>query len=102
MQIIEGKPDTEVIAAKVLLEYSPSGVAVNHALRHLYLSNSAKSCIDVRDLSTGALVAMFPLAPGTNPGSIGVDSVRGRLYIILAAGSSKNLLYVIKDDATHL
>ncbi len=49
LEIIDGRPDPEVIAAKVPLDYSPGGLAVNHALRHLYLSNSAKSCIEVRD-----------------------------------------------------
>ncbi|MGP8270657.1 MAG: YncE family protein [Terracidiphilus sp.] len=99
-EIIDGKPDPEVIAVKVSLDYSPSGVAVNHALHHLYLSNSAKSCIEVRESSSGALVTTFPLAPGANPGSIGVDPTRGRLYV-LAAGSEKNLLYVINDNLTH-
>jgi DNA-binding beta-propeller fold protein YncE len=100
LQIIDGNPDPEVIAVKVALGYSPSGVAVNHALRHLYLSNSAKSCIEVRDLSTGALVTAFPLAAGANPASIGVDSTRSRLYV-LAAENGKNLLYAVKDNLTH-
>ncbi|MGA2635343.1 MAG: hypothetical protein ABSF16_14000 [Terracidiphilus sp.] len=100
LEIIDGKPDPEVIAANVPMDYSPSGAAVNHALHHLYLSNSAKSCIEARDLSTGALVTTFPLAAGANPGGIGVDPTRGRLYV-LAAGREKNLLYVIQEDATH-
>lgn len=100
LQIVDGKPDPEVIAAKVSLDFSPSGVGVNHALRHLYLSNSAKSCIEVRDLTTGALVATFPLAAGVNPASIAVDSTRSRLYV-LASEDGKNSLYVIKDDSTH-
>ena len=100
LEIIDGKPDPEVIAANVPMDYSPRGAAVNHALHHLYLSNSAKSCIEARDLSTGALVTTFPLAAGANPGGIGVDPTRGRLYV-LAAGREKNLLYVIQEDATH-
>jgi DNA-binding beta-propeller fold protein YncE len=99
-EIIDGKPDSEVIATKVPLDFSPSGVGVNHALHHLYLSNSAKSCIEVRDLTTGALVTTFSLAAGVNPAGIAVDSTRSRLYV-LAAENGTNLLYVIKDDATH-
>ena len=100
LQIIDGTQDPELITARVALDYSPSGVAVNHTLHHLYLSNSAKSCIELRDLSTGALVTTFQLAAGANPANIGVDLTRNRLYV-LAAESGKNLLYVIKDDATH-
>ncbi len=100
LEIIDGKPDPEVIAASIALGYSPSGVAVNHALHHLYLSNAARSCIDVHDLSTGSLVTSFPLAAGVIPASIGVDSTRGRLYV-LAAENGKNLLYVIKDNSAH-
>jgi DNA-binding beta-propeller fold protein YncE len=100
LQIIDGIPDPEVIVSSVPLDYSPSGMAINHSLHHLYLSNSAKSCIEVRDLATGALVTTFPIVAGATPGGIGVDSVRGRLYVLASSGE-KNRLYVIHDDSTH-
>ena len=100
LQIIDGRPDPEVIALSVALGYSPGGMGVNHALRRLYLSNPAQSSIEVRNSETGALITTFQLAAGVNPASIAVDSTRSRLYV-LAAENGTNLLYVIKDDATH-
>jgi hypothetical protein len=100
LQIIDGKPDPEVISANVSLDYSPSGVAVNHPLRHLYLSNSAKSFIEVRNSETGTLITSFQLAAGVSPMSIGVDSARGRLYVT-TSNDGKYVLYAIKDTATH-
>ncbi len=100
LQIIDGKPDPEVIALSVALGYSPSGFGVNHALRHLYLSNPAQSSIEVRKSETGALITTFQLAAGMSPMSIGVDSSRGRLYVT-ASQDGKYILYAIKDSATH-
>jgi DNA-binding beta-propeller fold protein YncE len=100
LQIVDGVPDPEVIAVSVPLEYSPSGVEVNHALGHLYLSNPVKSTVEIRNLTTGALIDTIPLEAGVSPLSIGVDSTRSRLYVS-AANSDKHFLYVIKDISTH-
>ncbi len=100
LQIIDGRPDPEAIAASVELGYSPGGVGVNHALGHLYLSNPAKSAVEVRNLETGALIATFPLDAGASPMSIGVDSTLGRLYVS-AARNGESFLYAIKDNSKH-
>jgi DNA-binding beta-propeller fold protein YncE len=100
LQIIDGTPDPEVIAIRVDLGYSPGGVGVNHKLGHLYLSNSAKSCVEVRDMTTGTLITTFPLGEGVNPMSIGVDSTRGRLYVSAAKGG-ESFLYAIQDNSKH-
>ncbi|MGD0521975.1 MAG: hypothetical protein ABSA48_12020 [Terracidiphilus sp.] len=100
LQIIDGRPDPEVIALSVALGYSPGGMGVNHALRRLYLSNPANSSIEVRNIETGTLITTFQLAAGASPMSIGVDSSRGRLYVT-ASNDGKYVLYAIKDNATH-
>jgi DNA-binding beta-propeller fold protein YncE len=96
LQIVDGKPDPEVLVLAVTLGYSPSGMGVNNQLGHLYLSNAAQSSVEVRNLKTGALLATFPLAPGASPGGIAVDPTRARLYIS-ATASGQNLLFVVKD-----
>jgi DNA-binding beta-propeller fold protein YncE len=100
LQIVHGTSDPEAITASVALGYSPSGAAVNHALGRLYLSNPARSCVEVRDISTGRLLAALPLPAGANPGSVAVDSTLSRLYV-LASRDGKNLLYAVQDASAH-
>jgi len=100
LQIVNGKPDPEKITATVDLGYSPAGVVVDHALGRLYLSNPAKSCVEVRSASSGALIGTIPLDAGINPGGLAVDSARKRLYV-LAAKEDQHLLFVIAVGATH-
>jgi DNA-binding beta-propeller fold protein YncE len=100
LQIVNGKPDPEKITATVDLGYSPAGVVVDRALGLLYLSNPAKSCVEVRSGSTGALIGIIPLQVGMNPGSLAVDSARKRLYV-LAAKEDQHLLFVISNVTAH-
>jgi hypothetical protein len=84
LQIIDGKPDPEVILKTVSLSYHPASLGINTALNHLYLANSAAQSIEVRDPSKGTLITTFSLsALGLTPdGPMAVDSIRGRIYVI--------------------
>ena len=97
LQIINGKPDPEVILKTVTLSYHPSSLGINKALNHLYLANSAAQSIEVRDPSKGTLITTFSLsALGLTPdGGMAVDSIRGRIYVISYTPSSQ--LLVIED-----
>jgi len=101
LQIIDGATDPEKILTTVPLSYSPASVGVNTARNHLYLANSAGSSIEVRNGSTGALIATFSLAPfGAMPNlPMAVDSTRGRICVI-ASSASGPVLFVIKDLTT--
>lgn len=99
LQIINGNSDPEVITASVPLSYSPSGMGVNNALNHLYLSNGGGSRVEVRNNRTGALITTFSLGAGVFPQGIGVDSTRGRLYVAVTTASG-DFVYVIEDVST--
>ena len=100
LQIIDGKPDPEVILKTVSLSYHPSSLGINTALNHLYLANSVAQSIEVRDGSKGKLITTFSLSSlGLTPdGPMAVDSIRGRIYIISYTPSSQ--LLVIEDLIT--
>ena len=94
LQIINGKPDPEVILKTVPLSYHPYTLGINTALNHLYLANPAAQSIEVRDPVKGKLISTFSL-PGLTPdGSMAVDSIRGRIYVIQ---NSPPTLLVIED-----
>ena len=97
LQIIDGKPDPEVILKTVTLSYHPTSLGINKALNHLYLANSVGQSIEVRDPSKGTLITTFSLsALGLTPdGGMAVDSIRGRIYVISYTPSSQ--LLVIED-----
>ena len=97
LQIINGKPDPEVILRTVPLSYTPGSMGINKALNHLYLTNPAAQSIEVRDPATGALITTFSLSSlGATPdGSMAVDSIRGRIYVIQYTPVS--VLLVIED-----
>jgi hypothetical protein len=99
LQIVNGRPDPEVITASVALGYSPSYMGVNNSLGHLYIANPDSSSIEVRDSTKGTLITSFQLGAGVVPQGIAVDSTRGRLYVGASAGS-RNLLYAIEDIST--
>ncbi len=98
LQIINGATNPERILTTITLSYSPASMGVNTALNHLYLANPVGNNIEVRNGSTGALIATFSLGPlGANPdGAMAVDSTRGRIYAI-ASSPSGPVLLVIKD-----
>ena len=99
LQIINGKPDPEVILANIPLGYSPGSLGINTALNHLYITNPAGRSIQVRSGSTGALITTFFLPNGVTPsGAMAVDSIRGRIYVIqYPSGNSGPALLVIED-----
>jgi hypothetical protein len=96
LQIINGKPDPEVILANIPLAYSPGSMGINIAFNYLYITNPAGHSIEVRNGSTGHLITTFSLRNGLTPdGSMAVDSIRGRIYVI--DQSSPPRLLVIED-----
>jgi len=99
LQIIDGKPDPEVILKTVTLSYHPSSMGINTALNHLYLANKDAQSIEVRDPAKGKLIATFSLSGlGLTPDlSMAVDSLRSRIYIIQ---NSPAMLLVIEDLIT--
>ena len=101
LQIINGAPDPEVILTTIALSYTPTSMGINTELNHLYLTNSAGSSVEVRNGSNGALIATFSLATFgvTGEGAMTVDSIRGRIYVIVSTGSGPALL-VIEDLTT--
>ncbi len=99
LQIINGTPDPEVVTSTVNLGYSPSYMAVNNALGHLYISNPDTSEVEVRDGTKGTLITSFSLGAGIVPQGVAVDSTRGRVYVGGSSGSG-NFLYAIEDLST--
>jgi hypothetical protein len=100
LQIINGAPDPETFTT-IALSYTPPSMGINTELNHLYLANPNASCVEVRNGTTGAVIATFPLSSfGVVPnGPMTVDSVRGRVYLIASSGSGPVLL-VIEDLTT--
>ena len=99
LQIINGRPDPEVITTSLPLGYSPSYMGVNAALGHLYIANPDSSNVEVRDTTKGTLITSFQLGTGVLPQGIAVDSTRGRLYVG-ASASNGSFLYAIEDIST--
>jgi DNA-binding beta-propeller fold protein YncE len=101
LQIIDGATNPEKILTTIALPYGPASMGVNTALNHVYLANSAGSSIEVRNGSTGALIATFSLAPFAAIPNLpmAVDSTRGRICVI-ASSASGPVLFVIKDLTT--
>ncbi|HMD84379.1 MAG TPA: hypothetical protein VKO18_06725 [Terriglobia bacterium] len=91
LQIVNGATDS--ILKTVTLTYSPGPIVVNKALDHLYVSNTAASTVEVRNDTTGVLLATISL-PSAVAG-MGVDSTRGLLYVV--AYPTSPVLYVIQD-----
>jgi hypothetical protein len=98
LQIINGATNPERVLTNIALSYTPASMGVNTALNHLYLANPVGNNIEVRNGSTGALIATFSIGPlNANPdGAMAVDSTRGRIYAI-ASSPSGPVLLVIKD-----
>jgi DNA-binding beta-propeller fold protein YncE len=101
LQILNGATYPETILATILLSYSPASMGINTELNHLYLANPVAQTIEVRNGSTGALITTFGLGHfGYTPnGGMAVDSIRGRVYVIVSTSSGR-LLLVIEDLIT--
>jgi DNA-binding beta-propeller fold protein YncE len=95
LQFIHGS--TETIYKTVNLTYTPAAIGVNNALGHVYLANPGGNSIDVYN-ENGRLLTTFLLGADGQPGSLAVDSTRGRLYVdVLNTGTNSWSLDVIED-----
>jgi len=98
LQIIDAA--TDKIEYTIPLSYTPgSQMAVNNALRHIYLLNPAANKIEVRGIFRevqGPLVATWPLGAGNTPQGIVADSVRGRVYVVVNNSGSYSV-WAIED-----
>jgi DNA-binding beta-propeller fold protein YncE len=96
VQIINGS--SEAILKTISLTYTPNGLGFNNALSHLYASNAAAGTIEVRDSASGALLSTFSLGANASPGTMAVDSTRGRIYVnVLNPTTNTYSVYVIED-----
>jgi len=99
LQIILGHSDS--VVKTITLSYTPAAIGVNNALAHVYLLNSAGGSIDVYHENTGKLLSTISLPSGNQPGSIAVDSVRGRIVVdVFNTGSNSWSVMVIEDQST--
>jgi DNA-binding beta-propeller fold protein YncE len=103
LQIVNGS--TEKVLQTIALGYTPTFIADNNALHHLYLGNPTTNSIEVRNDTSGLLIpqpstSSFPLPAGaTFTQGAAVDSVRGRLYVTLLIGTTYNV-YAFEDLST--
>src|SRR2546423_5485466 len=88
LQIINAGTDN--VEYTIALGYTPgSQIAVNNALRHIYLLNPAGNKIDVRAITAvadandvrGQHVGIFSLGTGNTPMGVAADAIRGRVYV---------------------
>jgi DNA-binding beta-propeller fold protein YncE len=98
LQLINGIHDPETVSVAINLGYVPAGIAVDFTLGHIYLSNPAQSSIEIRMISTGALLNTFTLPGKLIPGSIAVDTTRGRVYLSATHGPDTLLLAIDNSD----
>ena len=97
LQVISAHSDT--VSKTVTLTYTPVAMGVNNSMEHVYLLNSAGT-IDVYE-ETGKKIATFTLPSGSQPHSIAVDSVRGRIMVdVFNTGTSSWSLLVMEDLST--
>jgi DNA-binding beta-propeller fold protein YncE len=98
LQIINAANDS--VGTTVPLSYTPgSQIAVNNAIRHIYLLNAAANKIEVRAITNdvkGQLVGAFSLGTGNTPQGIAADSIRGRVYVVVNTSGSYSV-WVIED-----
>jgi len=94
LQIVDGANDT--VMKTVTLSYTPGDMAINNALGHVYLTNSAGNAIEARS-EQGALLGTFSLGTGNQPTQIAADSIRGRVYVKVVDGSGSWSVWAIED-----
>jgi len=107
LQIIDAANDN--IDYTIPLGYTPgSQIAVNNALRHIYLLNPAGKKIDVRAITAvadaddvrGQRVAIISLGTGNTPVAVAADAIRGRVYVVVNNAGSYSLWAI--DDTTSV
>ncbi len=102
LQIWNGKTTPEKLVANVNLPYQVSyTIAVNDALKHLYIGVSGANTIDIRNSLNGQEIKEYTNAnlPGIGGATLVADSTRGRLYANAGANGGQ-VLYVIDDIST--
>jgi len=106
LQIINAATDN--VEKTVALSYTPgSQIAVNNALRHIYLLNPAGKKIDVRGITAiadandvrGQFIATFSLGTGNVPVGVAADAIRGRVYVVVNNSGSYSL-WAIEDTTS--
>jgi DNA-binding beta-propeller fold protein YncE len=106
LQIINGATDN--VEYTVPLAYTPGGqIAVNNALRHIYLLNPAGKKIDVRAITAvadandvrGQEITTFSLGTGNTPQGVAADAIRGRVYVVVNNLGSYSL-WAIEDTTS--
>ena len=106
LQIINAASDK--IEYNISLGYTPgSQIAVNNALRHIYLLNPAANKVEVRGITAiatatdvrGQLIGNFSLGTGNTPMGIAADAVRGLVYVVVNNAGSYSL-WVIEDTTS--
>ena len=100
LQIINGAPDPEVIKTNVALGFQAGGyIGVNPEANRIYVGAAGSNFVAELNGTNGALLETISLNTNiTEVGSIAVDSVRGKVYI-LAYSASSSYLYVVQDVA---
>jgi len=106
LQIINAATDN--VEYTIPLGYTPgSQIAVNNALRHIYLLNAAANKVEVRGITAissatdvrGQFIATFSLGTGNTPVGVASDAVRGLVYVVVNNSGSYSL-WAIEDTTS--
>ena len=106
LQIINAA--TDKVEYTIALGYTPgSQIAVNNALRHIYLLNPAANKVEVRGITAissatdvrGQFVGTFSLGTGNTPMGVAADAIRGRVYVVVNNAGSYSL-WAIEDTTS--
>jgi len=107
LQIINAANDN--VEYTIPLGYTPgSQIAVNNALRHIYLLNPAANKVEVRGITAvssaddvrGQFIGNFVLGTGNTPMGVAADAIRGRVYVVVNKAGSYSLWAI--DDTTSV
>ena len=106
LQIINA--GTDKVEYTIALGYTPgSQIAVNNALRHIYLLNPAGNKVEVRGITAiatatdvrGQLIGNFSLGTGNTPVGVAADAIRGLVYVVVNNAGSYSL-WAIEDTTS--
>ena len=106
LQIINSANDN--VDYTIALGYTPgSQIAVNNALRHIYLLNPAANKVEVRAITAvanptdvrGQFINTFPLGTGNTPQGIASDAIRGRIYVVVNNAGSYSV-WAMEDSTS--
>jgi hypothetical protein len=106
LQIINAA--TDKVEYTIPLGYTPgSQIAVNNALRHIYLLNAAANKVEVRGITAissatdvrGQFITTFSLGTGNMPVGVAADAIRGLVYVVVN-NSGAYSLWAIEDTTS--